>query len=224
MEKYGTVPPRFSVQWWEHYLYYYKFHIAVVLFFIFMFGSIIYSNVTRKHYDLHISYIGFGELEETHKQKLSAYLEPVIDEITDNDIKEIEYVFYPVQNVMQDDMVSDAEYAYQMKFVAELQGGDCDIYIMSETNTEELAGFGENFINAKELAGDAFPAEKIKCDSEGYPFAVSLSGNEKLSDFGINHEKLYICVRKLYETNAEDEDRINMHKNSINAAKQLIGV
>ena len=223
LEKYGTIPPRFTKAWWEHYLYYYKFHIIVAAFLIFMFGSIIYSNVTRIHYDMQVSYLGLFGINPDHEAALSAYFEAEIDDVTENGKKEIGYIYYSFDNVMEDDVVSEEEYAYQMKLVAELQGGDSDLYFMTGTNADELAGFGENFMNVYEFAGEDCPADRIKSDMNGHPFAVSVSGNEKLGEMGIDTSELYICVRQLYEGNKKDEIKVKTHENSLKAAKLLIG-
>lgn len=223
MEKYGTIPPRFTKAWWAHYWYYYKFHIIAVAFFVFMASSLIYSNVTRIHYDLQVSYLGLFGVNPDHEEGLNKYFESVIDDATGNGKKEIGYIYYSFDNVMEDDVVTEDEYAYQMKFVAELQGGDSDLYLMTGTNAEELAGFGENFINIYEFAGEDLPEERIKRDENGYPFAVSVAGNKKLEELGIDTSDLYLCVRLLYNANEKDIQKAAIHQNSLKAAKMLTG-
>ena len=223
MEKYGTIPPRFTKAWWGHYLYYYKFHAAAVAFVVFMFGSIIWSNVTRTHYDLHLSYVGVANITDEKEAVLSEYFLPEIEEVTGNDKKEVEYIYYGFESADQGEMVSEYEYAYQMKLVAEMQAGESDLYLFTGTNAKDLEGFGEGFMEADELAGKQCPEDKIIRNEEGRAFAVSIAGNEMLESLGIDTSDLYVAVRLLYDKNKENENQINIHKNSIKAARLLIG-
>lgn len=223
MEKYGKIPPRFTKAWWAHYFYYYKFHALAVAFFVFMVGSIIYSNVTRVHYDLQVSYIGLFGINPDHEEALTEYFETAIDDVTENGKKEIGYMYYSMDNIMDDGALSEEEYAYQMKFAAELQGGDSDLYIMTGTNANELEGFSENFMNVYEFAGEDCPEERIKRNESGHPYAVSLAGNETLEGMGIDTSDLYVSVRLLFEMNKDDEGKVKVHNNSVLAAKKLVG-
>ena len=60
MEKYGTIPPRFTKGWWEHYWTYYKFHFLGALFAIFAIVSVVHSCATQVHYDLQIQYAAYS--------------------------------------------------------------------------------------------------------------------------------------------------------------------
>lgn len=223
MEKYGTIPKRFTKAWWAHYFYYYKFHALAIAFVIFMIGSIIYSNVTRVHYDLQVSYMGLFGINPDHEEALSEYLETAIDDVTENGKKEIGFIYYSVDNVMEDGTLSEEEYAYQMKLMAELQGGESDLYIMTAANADELVGFSENFMNIYDFAGEDFPKDRVKFNENGHPYAVSVAGNESLEAMGIDTSDLYMSVRLLYQMNEDDPEKVSLHENAVSAAKKLLG-
>ena len=223
MEKYGTIPPRFTKAWWAHYWYYYKFHALAIAFVLFMVGSIIYSNVTRVHYDLQVSYIGLFGINPDHEEALTAYFEEAIEDVTENGKKEIGFIYYSFDNVMADNSLSEEESAYQMKFAAELQAGESDLYFMTGTNANDLIGFGETFMNVNDFAGENCSEERIKRDENGYPYAVSVAGNKSLEAMGIDTSDLYVCVRQLYEMNQDDPEKVRLHENSVLAAKKLVG-
>ncbi len=223
MEKYGTIPPRFTKAWWAHYFYYYKFHALAVAFLIFMVSSIIYSNVTRVHYDLQVSYMGLFGINPDHEESLSNYFETAIEDVTGNGKKEIGYMYYTVDNVMEDGALSEDEYAFQMKFAAELQGGESDLYITTGTNADDLIGYSANFMSVYDFAGDNLPEERIKRNVDGHPYAVSVAGNEALEAMGIDTSDLYVSVRLLFEMNEDDPKKVRIHQNSVKAAEKLVG-
>ena len=223
MEKYGTIPPKFTKGWWAHYFYYYKFHALAVAFVIFMVGSIIYSNVTRVHYDLQVSYMGLFGINPDHEAALNEYFGEAIEDVTENGKKEIGYMYYSFDNIMGDGTMSEEEYAYQMKFSAELQAGDSDVYIMTGANADELAGFSENFMSVYDFVGEDCPDDRIKRNESGHPYAVSIAGNESLEAMGIDTSDLYVSVRLLYRINEDKPKMVKLHDNSVLAAKKLVG-
>lgn len=222
MEVYGTKPKIFTKQWWPYFWEYYKIHTFAVLFLVFMFGSIIHSNVTRTKYDLHISYIGLQNFDENVQASINNMVEPVIDEINGNDKLDIDYMIYGIDNPDQDGVVDEYEYSMNIKISAELQVGDSYLYILSKANADDLYGLSDCFENAELLKADA-KSEDLLYDENGRAWAVSLRNNPQFAAMGIDSSELYVAVRFVYTKEQKNEERIKAHDNSIKAARQLIG-
>ena len=167
--------------------------------------------------------MGLFGINPDHEEALSAYFETAVEDATENGKKEIGYLYYTFDNIMEDGALSEDEYAFEMKFAAELQGGESDLYIMTGTNADDFIGYSENFMCVYDFACDDLPEERIKRNGNGHPYAVSVAGNEALEKMGIDTSDLYVSVRLLYETNKKDSEKVRIHQNSVMAAEKLVG-
>lgn len=222
MEKYGTIPKKFTKAWWEYVWEYYKFHIAAVLFAIFFVGSIVHTNLTRKYYDLYISYIGLGDFNEAIQAEFDNIIIPVAEDTNEDEEVDSTYYVYNVENPADDELFTEYEYASESKIIVELQVGESFLYILSKANGENMYEVSNCFEPISEFVKEHGDAD-VLISNEGYPFAVSLAGNEQLMAKGIDTSDMYIAVKKVYQNEKDDQRKLKVHKNSLNAAKQLLG-
>ncbi len=221
MEKYGTIPKKFTKAWWEYFWEYYKWHTIAIAFVLFMVSSLIYSNVTRTKYDLYVSCVGPGTLSDDVKASMTELFSPVADEITDNEKTDISYDIYSIDaSVTPDPSTAEMESAVSMKLMAELQAGDSYLYIISRGNLESFYGITDCFTDTALYAGDN---ENVFKDQTGRACAISLKDNAKLSAIGITNPDLYIAVKSLYERDKDNEEKVKLYENSLKIAQFIIG-
>lgn len=221
MEKYGTVPKRFTKDWWGYFWDYYKIHTIAGGLAAVLIGTTAYQCATQTKYDLNISYIGTYQITEEMQNALSGLISPEIDEITNNKQLDIGYLSYMMNLSESDKSAAEYEYAMQMKLTAELQAGETDIYIISGSNAATLGSYSDCFMNVSEFTGKEYPDDMLIKDEAGRAFAVSLKDNPVLTAAGIDCSDMYLAVRYLFETNEKKEEYILMHENSLKAAAFL---
>ena len=78
MEKYGTIPPRFSRAWWSYFWEYYKWHTIISAAIILLVGVTVYQSVTSPKYDLTITNAGGVQLADDMSDRLCADLGGII--------------------------------------------------------------------------------------------------------------------------------------------------
>lgn len=219
MEKYGTIPPKFTKQWWSYFWDYYKIHTISICAAAVLIGTTVYQCATQTKYDLSVSYIGTQDITEEQEAKLSEIIKPEIDEITGNDEIDIDYMTYPINPNNTDKSASEYEYAMQMKYTAELQAGTTDLYIMSRDNAELNKTYADCFTDISELTDSA---DDVLTDDSGRAYAVSLKNSRALKEAGIDSSDMYLSLRLLYEMNEKKDEYVLNHENALKAAGLLL--
>ena len=135
MEKYGTIPPRFTKDWWAHYWYYYKIHFIVIVCIIGMIASFIHHIVTEIHYDLKVQIVSSTLIPEDSIEKLNSKISEWSSDVTQND--KTETTVY--QQTLLEGTAENAEYmtAISTKLMADLSVGDYYIYIADKVEVKE---------------------------------------------------------------------------------------
>ena len=84
MEKYGTVPKRFTKLWWEYFWDYYKWHTISVAFVSILILVTAVQCATQVKYDMTITVAGDKYLSEDIQSQLSGELGEVIEDCDEN--------------------------------------------------------------------------------------------------------------------------------------------
>lgn len=213
MEKYGTIPPRFTKAWWAHYWYYYKIHFIAIVCILAAVISFIHHIVTEIHYDLQVQFVSSTPVSEESINLLEEKISEFSEDVTKNN--KVETIVY--QQTMLGDTPENMQYnqAIATKLMADLAIGDYYIYIGDKAFIDSYASSG-GFMNVTEWADNVLP-EKIYNS-----IAYSLSGNEQFSQMGFDTENMYIMVLQLYEAKKDKPEKISAHENAINTAISLI--
>lgn len=206
MEKYGTVPKKFTKGWWEWFWEYYKIHVIAGAFVLLAGLITVYQFATRVDYDITVTYIGKCTAAEKQINKISEELEEVILDVNGNKKKD---VMFQVMTT-SDAEVQNAQYtmAIETKKMIELQMGETFLYII---NKEQMNNWYENglaqdtFVPADEWLND----ENKTCEraeGEGSAYFVKLISPNILTDAGLEaDEELFVGVRAVRETDEEKE-------------------
>lgn len=222
MEKYGTVPKKFTKGWWEWFWEYYKIHVIASAFVLLAGLITVYQFATRVDYDITVTYIGKCTAAEEQINKISEELEEVILDVNGNKKKD---VMFQVMTT-SDAEVQNAQYtmAIETKKMIELQMGETFLYII---NKEQMNNWYENglakdtFVPADEWLND----ENKTCEraeGEGSAYFVKLISPNILTDAGLEaDEELFVGVRAVRETDEEKETEAALIS-SCNAANYLL--
>lgn len=222
MEKYGTIPPKFTKAWWEYFWEYYKIHTIAAAAIVAIVGSTAYQCATQTKYDLNVAQIGVFLVSEEQQNALTDQLASRVDEITGNDKIDIGYTSYTMEIGYTNTDTAEYNYAMQMKLTAELSVGETDLYITSKNNAEAISQFSESFEDVTQIFGENFGEDELIKDENGKAYAISLKNSKLLKDAGIDSSDLYLSLRLLYETHADKDQYVAMHANSMKAALALI--
>ena len=222
MEKYGTIPKRFTKDWWAYFWDYYKIHTIATGVVVVLVGTTGYQCATQTKYDLSVSYVGTQVITPEMESALVETLAGMTDETTGNNNKDVFLLQY---NLSGGEEAANAEYEYamSMKLAAEMQAGEADIYIASGSGLDTLKGYGECFMDISAYAGGDVADDMLIKDENGRPFAVSLKGNSYFADAGIDSSDMYIAVRDLFEANKDKKEYAVMHDNSLKVASFILG-
>ncbi len=211
MEVYGEKPKRFTPEWWEYIWMYYKWHIVGTVVAIFVLVTTITQCANQPRYDLEVTVITEREIVFTQTDIMKEYVKNVIDDVTGNGEKEV-----GISSVSMG-AGTNAEYhsAQMAKLSVELSMPESYVYIMTRS-VADMAISNEILEKTENWAGDT--------ESDGY--VISLKGNDRLREFGLNpdEEELFIGVLTVFDDKKGDELEKGRFENGVKLARNLVGL
>ncbi len=170
----------------KHFFEYYKWYVIVPLVLILAIGGTIYQSLTKEKYDVDISHYGEFSITEEQKAKIDEYFSQYIQDI-DNDGRLETNILSTIS------LSKDPEYQMGVatKFMAELSAGTYTCYL-----------FSEEFYNT---------ALSYEIDFER---VINTKENKVLSEI-FQNSNMYFCVRKLYERELKDEQKVMAQNNAV---------
>ena len=216
MEKYGTIPPKFTKDWWAHYWTYYKLHFFFGLFIAFAVGILIHSCVTQIHYDLQVQYAAYSAQPPADTlANFDDLIFSLCEDVTGNGKVETNtsVTVTPLADSSPDAV--QYEYAVLTKFMAQIQASENQIYIVDKAFAEKLIAY-ECMLPVSEWA------DEVSDDLVLQNSLISLSQNSKLSKLGFDTENLYMGVLNLQQSQMDDDEYVAKFENAKNIAHQLI--
>lgn len=219
MEKYGTIPPRFTRAWWSYFWEYYKWHTIAAVGAAAVIGITVYQCATRTEYDL--SVVGAGEvrLTEEMSDKLCEDLGGII---SDSDANGETNVF--MQQLAIGDGQVDAEYEMAMttKLTLEFSAGESFIFIMSK----DLA---DQYLSNESMDGLFSPVEEWADEmpenvsmAHGIAYGVDLSQSAYFAGIGADMTDCRLMLRAPRYNETDDEKMMIQYENAKRAANYLI--
>ncbi len=217
-EKYGTIPPKFTKEWWKYFWDYYKVHTIVTLVIIIAVASTIYGKVTAPKYDLAFCYVGSSIIDEQIEEEIRNGASKITPDVNENgeslcDFYQISFSF--------DNPNDDFTKAMNTKMQLSLAGDEIYLYILDKSHLE--------FYATNELKHCPFePLENwlesdykfSRYSVEGKDVAISLEGNQFLEKHGINSSDKYLAMR--YYPRADQKKQLGGYKAAIKLANSLI--
>ncbi len=217
-EKYGTIPKKFTKDWWKYFWDYYKVHTIVALILIIAIASTIYSKVTAPKYDLTLCYVGSSVIEVQMEEEIKKEAGKITPDVNNNGESLCD--FYQMSFSLDN---PDDEYTRVMhtKMQLSLAGDEIYLYIIDKPLLEFYAAE-----NLKECPFEPLEnwIEKdykfSRYSVEGKDVAISLEGNQFLEKHGIDSSDKYLVMR--YYPRADQKKQLDGYKASIKLANSLI--
>lgn len=217
MEKYGTIPPKFTKEWWEYFWTYYKFHTIVAVVIV---GLIIYTvHAVRStvEYDLTVYMLAQNEHpSDESMKKLEDKLNLLSEDVNKNG---------KVQTTINVDVYSGdtniayIQYANSMtqttKFIAEATNADNQIYIVDRATADILISYG-CMLPVVEWADGVDTLDIYK------DYFLSLYQNPVFTSWGFDDKNLYMGILVPSEDTKDYELKMRMYENAKKVANQLI--
>ena len=219
MEKYGTIPPRFTRAWWSYFWEYYKWHTIISAAIILLVAMTIYQSVTSTKYDLTITNAGSVQLSEDLSDRLCEDLGEII---SDSDANGEKNVF--LQQLALGAAQGDPEYEMAMttKLTLEFSAGDSFIFIMSKQLVDEYlnSSSSEGLFTPVEEWAEKMP-ESVSM-AGGVAYGADLSKSRYFSELGIDMSDCRLLVREPRHNEEGDEKMMTQYENAKAAANYLI--
>ena len=215
-EKYGTIPKKFTREWWEYFWMYYKTYVIVAVLVIITGTVTAHQILTAPKYDITVTYAGFGSFTEKMSDEVVSTLSPMCKDVDGNGEKSLNFTQI---NLNTDDEAYNA--SMSSKLFLSLSEEDVYIYIMDAKTADMYipAASESNFVPVSDwYKGDI--SEKGKYEKDGLAFGVELTdcaafkeiARKTNADFAGN----YLFVRYYPR-----EDQIEEQLEGYNAAKEL---
>lgn len=192
-EKYGTIPKRFTPEWWEYFWMYYKVHTITVILVLLAIVFTVYQVCTQQKYDLNIAYVSSLMFDEVTESQLKDEICGQIDDVDENGEKSV----YFEHLIFSEDSV-ETEYTSAVITKLNLQYITDDILLYIFSNEKGKFLFGDDSLDGLfqpvsewlndgvELSGDML----YKVGEEAYGVKIS---NTVLDNMPENN--LYVAVR-----------------------------
>ncbi|MCH5211061.1 MAG: hypothetical protein J1F01_08880 [Oscillospiraceae bacterium] len=216
-EKYGTIPPRFTKEWWDYCWYYYKWHVTITLVAVIVAAVTIVQCVNRPIYDMTVIYAGHMNYSEGEKERLEAILNAYVTDIDGNGKTAVDF-----QRLMFSGAAGNEEYDYAMQTKLDLTFTEKNtaLYLMDREEAEfylKRSSVADAFMNTDDYAADT--EKEILRAADGTGYAVNLSDSTILKESNIYCDDLFVLVRL---DNADENENNQVFKDAVNIAKELI--
>ena len=227
MEKYGTIPPRFSKDWWSYIWDYYKWHIIGGGVAAVLIGVTAVQCATQTHYDMTVTYAGAAGCTDEAQARVSEIFQETVGDVNGNGKKEV--LFQALKLSSSEDQVQDAQYemAMQTKLMLEIQAGESFLFLFSPERAEQMfANDGAEgfFVPVSEwYSGTLSEEEQTAGSMTGY--AVCLKAPAVLENAGFDCGEVYLAIRNLRSDEEKEKNLENAKQQqqaSIQAATMLV--
>lgn len=222
MEKYGTVPKRFTKKWWEYFWDYYKWHTIATLFALMLIAVTVHQYATQIHYDTTITISGGHGLSEDLLEVVEADLAEIIDDSNGDGEKHVMIQ----QLISGGGEVKDAQYemAIATKVMVEFAAGESCVFFLSEDevnkylNDEANDGF---FVPVEEYT-QTMPDKSRLMSARGIAYAVNLGDCRFFNERGIDASEYYLMIRNPRYNEVDDEEAIKRTESAKKIAAYIV--
>jgi len=207
MEKYGTIPPKFTKAWWEHYWEYYKWHTIGTVFILTLSIITIVQLATKINYDLIVTYIGEVEhCSETAQQDVEMKMEETVEDVNGNGNTDVLFQILQTLNPAGNFENPQYESAVEAKKLLEIQAGEGFLFIMDkpQINTLYLNGVLEfEFDKADNWLADK---EAERAADAASDYFVKVKSTEFFDEAVFDPVEVYVGIRTLRENESSAEN------------------
>ena len=222
-EKYGTVPPRFTKEWWEYFWMYYKGYVIGIGFLLIALVITVYQVATRPHYDTTIMYAGAISFPEEVSEYIENEVSQLCDDTDNNGEKAVMF------NQLNISVGEDPEYSVAMseKLYLTLAADEVYLYILDAEVAHPYLEEGSKssvFIPLSEWCEKDIADDKIY-SVNGTAFGINVTESEIFKKIAAEHNAnfsdAYIFMR--YQPRKDQKEQEAGYKAATKLARRLIG-
>lgn len=217
-EKYGTVPPRWTKEWWEYFWDYYKLHVILIAAAVILTAFTLGQCAMKPKYDMTITTTGHIIYTEEELEHMAEVYSSLAEDVDGNGKKS---VFVQQINFMNKQGSEEYDLASQMKLDVEFLN-DCSFLFLFDKEELENALNRESaqqlYMSVTEWADDVL-SEDMLVSKDGVPYAVKLDNSTFMAENNIYHEDMYLVVCENYKS--DDKNKL-AHESSVRIANTLI--
>ncbi|MBQ7574753.1 MAG: hypothetical protein IJT23_10930 [Clostridia bacterium] len=218
-EKYGVVPKKFTLAWFDYVWTYYKWHILIPLVILLFTLVTVYQCTHRTPYDIEVIYAGHTVFTDNQMKEIPLGMAKYCDDINGDDKTLVSFDQINFRDVPGSE---ELDYNLQMKLDLQFQRNKSFLFIFDKDEMDlMLAREHEDMIYypVSEWAKD-MPSDDKLYTKNGIAYGVSLADNEVIKSLGIKSQDLYLVVRINY---SDEPDADKKYANAIKLANALVG-
>lgn len=222
MEKYGTIPKRFTKEWWSYYWMYYKWHTIVGIVALLAVLITAVQCAQTVDYDLYSLYIPPAAYDEARVAHISEQLAQSIDDMTGDGRALVNGSVIALSSITN--VANDYDLAMVQKAYMELQVGDSYLFIINGNLMQEYVanGTADYFEPVDAYLPDSFDRSKLNAMGMDVCRMVPLDGNKLFEEAGLPSKNMYLAVKSLYQVNEESPEHQAWYENAKKAAARLL--
>ena len=217
-EKYGTIPKKFTKEWFEYVWMYYKYHILGAGFVIMCIVVTAYQVSTRVEYDTEVIYGGYTYIPDEKSELINEELTKLAEDLNGDgqsiaNMQKMILSGEPGQEQM--------DYAIQTKLDLQFQVGESFLMIYDGRERDFMFKRGDEdyiYLPVSEWAPDV-PADKL-FSYNGVAYGVSLKDSTVFKNAGLESDDFYLFMRL---NNAKDsEENKKIYESTKEFARKMI--
>ncbi len=132
-EKYGTIPKKFTPEWWEYFWMYYKVYVIVGIFILITGAVTVYQILSTPKYDITITYAGNSAFTDAVSDKVMSSLSPMCKDVDKNGKKALNFT----QINLSPEQGMEYASSMQSKLFLSLSEKESYIYILDEATAKQ---------------------------------------------------------------------------------------
>ncbi len=218
-EKYGTVPDRWTKDWWAYFWDYYKWHTIAIAAVVIAIAATVVQYVTRDKYDMIATYSGYKIYSEEETDRLQSALSQYTEDIDGNGEKS---VFFQGLTFMGTQGAEEYDYAIQSKLDLQFVDDTSYLFLYDGKVLEMMAGrasVSEQYTPVEDWADTEVDDSLLYKSEDGKAYAVKLDNSALLQQNNVYHDDLYVLVRQNY---SDKEKNTLAYESAVRIANELI--
>lgn len=199
-EKYGTIPKRWTKDWWHYFWDYYKWYVVGTIFVVMIIVITAVQCAHSEKYDQTVTYAGYSQIAEDGKNKVMDALDPLTSDIDGNGKQR---VLFQALSLTKENEDAQYNYAIQTKFQLEFTNEFSFVMIIDKSMLDEMLTsetYSDVFIPVSDWA-ETTPADDLLEKNGDTAYGIKVSDSKILKDAGITLSDSYVVVRN----NSKDE-------------------
>lgn len=219
-EKYGTVPKKFTKEWWEWYWMYYKWLTLGILFTLIVITVSIVSSCLAEKYDITLTYAGKSYHTDEVKEKVEEILSPLCADLDENGENSLYF-----SSLYLDTESKDVQQVQAMATKLAMALGEEETYIflltreIADSYKEESAEYIpfaplENWVKSDISELDTY-------DAHGNSYGIAISELDIFKEIGIPTDDVYMFIR-YYPRKDQIKKQLKGYEASIELANKIL--